>query len=353
MRTIAHLFTPLFRCYVQGMFSRLQLRASFEHVASEDEWRCIRSYGDVPPTDLWVNSVAAGFPSSPGKLDGYEELWTILAVRVREKLASGEWLAEGFDAAQGPQLQRIDGYLWRSLELEIHNEEAVGAGFRFVNLLISTTGAVEFAPADAPPARAFTLVYLSQVLKIVADEAEAEEFEKLRAAASSPHLWIVGATETQFDLDRRRGRELEQRLWERVLRRLVSGEWAGHGFANGSAEPKMIPPVLWPNLKCDFSRDEAYSAGGSALHFYHVTIRRVRTGQGERSGKVPGALRRCVTSWIRSQVAAGRGPLRTSQLLEDVRGTYPEENITRNLLEGAIKDARVPEGFLFKGRPRK
>jgi hypothetical protein len=119
------------------MFSRLSLVDPFRHVASDEEWVAFTGYGEVTPTDLWINSMAGSASFSGRSYDGYYELWTKFAASVRAKLLSGAWRAEGFRVDHGGQPLPIDPILWRLVELDIMKEAAVGAGFEFMNLLIS------------------------------------------------------------------------------------------------------------------------------------------------------------------------------------------------------------------------
>jgi hypothetical protein len=120
------------------MFSRLSLIDSFRHVASDEEWAAFTGYGKVTSIDLWIDSMAEGVAYSGRSFGGYHELWTKLAAIVRDKLLAGAWRAEGFRVEHGGQPLAIDSHLWRLLELDIMKEAAVGAGFEFVNLLISS-----------------------------------------------------------------------------------------------------------------------------------------------------------------------------------------------------------------------
>jgi hypothetical protein len=146
LRVLAHThclapFHPSSHRYVLCMFSRLSLSDAFRHVASGAEWTSFLGYGAVTPTDIWIGSWAARSDPSACDLARYSALWTELAARVRIKLLSRIWTAEGFRVESGGQAIPIDAHLWRSLEFDIAQQAAVGAGFVFVNLLITSNEA--------------------------------------------------------------------------------------------------------------------------------------------------------------------------------------------------------------------
>jgi hypothetical protein len=111
---------------------------SFRHIASDEEWVTLTGHGKVTSIDLWIDNMADGTSFSGRRYDRYHQLWTKLAASVRANLLSGAWRAEGFRVDHGGQPLPIDAHLWRLLEFDIMKEAAVGAGFEFVNLLISS-----------------------------------------------------------------------------------------------------------------------------------------------------------------------------------------------------------------------
>jgi hypothetical protein len=109
--------------YAPHVFRRVSLAASFAFVASPAEWDAFQSYGEVTGIDCWINSLAASDrPGGAGKLDEYERLRSAFLARVHDRLCSGDWIGEGFDPTQGPELLLIPQQLWRSLEFDPYED---------------------------------------------------------------------------------------------------------------------------------------------------------------------------------------------------------------------------------------
>jgi hypothetical protein len=337
------------------MFSRVPIRTTLEHVANPDEWARFQSCGDVTSTDLWINSLAAGGPSSPGRLDDYEPLARKLVGEVHRKLASGEWLGEGFDPSRGAELQRIDQHLWRVLEIDLHEEAASGAGFEFVSLLISSDQrpTEELNNAAVSAVKLTGRVPLQDLLPLIATTEERDEYIRLNCGDPSPRMWILGGPESDWERSYRFCDELQGRLWGRVLPRLIAGEWLGRGLRAGTIDISPIPSILWSTLRCDFPKGEVWEVRGSNLRFYHTTIEETGSVPGERPWSTPGSLRRRLTAWIQEQANAGRAPVRKEDLLKEARAFFAPEGISRNMFMETYKAAQVPASFRIVGRPRR
>lgn len=334
--------------YRNSMFSRIALRDSFKYLATDQEWSEFTAFGEVSANDLWVDSLAAGLSdSSPTKFDHYETLWSRFAAAARQKLLAGAWTAEGFDANVSASPQPIIPELWRSLEFYIQDAGAVGAGFKFVNLLISCKHAPESEPVLKGP------VTLMELLDLVATSAEAAEYAPLKFAAQRPPVRTLGNVETEYERLHRLCRELQGKLWDRILPSLLDGRWSAEGYIADSVALSAIPPKRWPSLSCDFARGEVYSTGGSDLHLYDVTViqphvEATRTSQTEMAG-----IRRRLIEWIRTELNETAGPLKKGEMLKRGRAAFPADSITDNLFSEAWRSAGIPLDRRQKGRPRK
>lgn len=128
--------------------------------------------------------------------------------------------------------------------------------------------------------------------------------------------------------------------------KLSSGLWIAEGFNPAvGPQPQPINPELWRSL-----RFEPYeqAAVGSGYKFVNLLI---SSGRPSTVSQVPGAVLRQLVSWIKEQVADGRGPLRKADLLKEAREAIPDFKITPHMLQRGLDQTQVPEGFLFKGRP--
>lgn len=329
------------------MFKRISLAESFEFVASPDEWRVFRSFGEVTGVDLWINSMATGGPSTPGKLDECDRLRSTFLGRVLQRLRSGDWMAEGFDPAKGPELRPIPQQLWQVLEFSPYDDEVSGRGFKFVSIVISN--------AQREKSIALVLdsagkVALHDIIEITATDDEAAKYAKLRSAASSPAMWILGASETEYEGRHRLCRALQDRIWQRVLPKLVSAEWSAEGLVPGEVEKTRIPAHIWTELQCDFSKDEAYSAPDLGLHFYRVVI---DLQPPPKQSITTGSTRRQLNDWLRTIAQEQRDPVRRSDLLQEAQTELGNTSITENLLDECLRAEGLGPVLLFRGRPPK
>lgn len=338
-RICAQLRASPFLSYVLSMFRRLPLNESLAFVASPEEWETFRSFGEVTATDLWINAMAAG----KGKLDEYYRLRTVFLGKVRDLLRSGEWLCEGFDPTQGSELKSIPLQLWRSLEFDPHADEVSGAGFKFVNLLMSATMQAVEAPAEAHGS-----IRLSDVIELAATLDEAAQYVHLKSAAQSPGAWIVGAPETDYERRHRLCRELQDRMWNRVLPNLMSGRWEARAFVQGQLQRVAIPAELWSELTCDFSKDEAYSGTDLGLQFHRVVL---NLHPQTKQAAAAGSLRRRLNGWLKQIAAEPRPLVKRAELLNEARRELEDASITLNMLDDCIRDTGVGPLLLFKGRP--
>jgi hypothetical protein len=336
------------------VFRRVPLNESLEFVASPPEWERFRSFGDVTPTDLWVNSAFGG----PGKLDVCDRLRSAFLLRVHENLVSGAWTAEGFDPKRGAMLQPIPTQLWRRLEFAPYEDEATGAGFTFVSLQMthSIFGAEARARAIAGDGR----LPLSRALEMVATEDELSQYEPLKSAALSPMLRILGNSETDYERRHRLCSGFQIKFWERILPKLRAGEWSAYGRPKGSIKPVGIPADLWTELECYFGRDEAHSGPELDLQFYGV---RVQFGQAEdttfevaqpkdQSSHVPGERKRDLACWLRAEAPRRQRLVTVAALLEEVNAALPGRNYSRNMLKETLRVTDLREYFIIDGRPR-
>jgi hypothetical protein len=338
-RICAQLRKSPFLSYVLYMFRNLPLDESFAFVASPEEWETFRSFGEVSATDLWINAMAAG----AGELDEYYRLRTVFLGRVRDRLRSGEWLCEGFDPTQGSELRSIPSQLWRSLEFDPHADEVSGAGFRFVNLLMSASMQAVEAPAEIPGS-----IRLSDVIELAATPDEAAQYDRLKSAAQSLGAWVLGASETDYERRHRLCRELQDRVWNRVLPSLLSGKWEARAFVHGQLQRVAIPAELWSELRCDFSKDEAYSGSDLGLQFNKVVLN-LRPQQ--KPAAAAGSLRRRLNGWLKQIAAAPRTLVRRAELLNEARRELVDASITLNMLDDCIRETGLGPLLLYKGRP--
>jgi hypothetical protein len=321
------------------------LAESFAFVASEEEWGTFRSFGPVTGVERWIASYAA-CPGKPGKLDEYERLRPAFLRRVHKRLRSGEWIGEGFDPAQGPDLLLIPRHLWRSLDFDSYEDEVSGAGFRFVSLLMSSGPDQE----SLHVARTHTgKIPLSQILGCVATPDEAAEYAELKPYAG-PIIIVLGAPVSQRERDHWRCRELQEKLWARALPRLLSGEWVAEGFTKGALQRTRITTEILPELRCDFSSDEIYSEPELALHFYRVLIDTTPVAKPRPN---PGTSRRRLKDWLGKLATSERELVRKGRLLEEARAALSDTSITNNMLEECLRETGTSRALLFTGRPPK
>lgn len=134
--------------YVLSMFRDLSLAEVFKRVADTDEWRefCqIEFDGDVE-TWVWVFSLRDSSEPPCARERAvlrYRELQAKFANSVRQKLISGEWIADGFNPEFGARPVQIMPRLWRVLEFTLGEDRAEGGGYSFINLCFS-----EARPSD-------------------------------------------------------------------------------------------------------------------------------------------------------------------------------------------------------------
>jgi hypothetical protein len=328
------------------VFHRVTLAESFAFVASSNEWETFRSFGDVTGIDRWIDGLAT-FPGDTerGKLHEYERLRSAFVARVHEHLRSGEWIGEGFDPAQGPELRVIPRHLWRSLEFEPYDEEASGVGFRFVSLVMSSR-------ADQEPrhlARAHTgKIPLSAILESVATPDEAAEYGALKPFAMPIMVIVLEAPPSEYERNHGRCCDLQERLWARVLARLLSGEWIAEGFTKGSLQRTRITSEIWPELRCDFSRGEAYSEPELELHFYRVVI---DTSPVAQPRPTPGTSRRRLNEWLRKIATEERDPVRRMDLLDEAKIALGDNTVTLNMLDESLRANELGDVLIIRGRP--
>ena len=326
------------------MFSRITLLESFRHVASSDEWEEFSAFGEVTSMDLSIHAMGAGLSRSKSRLDGYERLWMELARRVRQKLLGGVWIAEGFSPGGLPQAQQIDPHLWNVLELNLMDGGADGAGFKFVNLLISSR---EPNRASIPGGQT---IRLGDTLDLVANPAEAEEYARLKHASQSPGIWYPGEPETRYDREHRLCRAVQANLWAKVLPRLTSGEWVAYGFTKAAIEPVRVPATLWPHLDCDFDRDEAIATNGTGHEFFSVTFVQAKSSESASSHRSAAAARQKLIRWLEERGKTEAGRVTKAELLGEARNTFRDHPITDNLFNEAWRAASLPEHFRRHGR---
>jgi hypothetical protein len=322
------------------------LAESFAFVASESEWTTFRSFGDVTGVDRWINA----FGASPGvseKLDEYERLRSVFVARVHERLCSGEWIGEGFDPAHGPELRMIPQHLWRSLEFAPYDEEASGAGFRFVSLVMSSRPNQEPRNLTRSPTGR---IPLSEILECVATAEEAAEYAALKPYAGPIMLIVLGAPPSQYEVRHGLCCDLQEKLWARVLPRLMAGQWVARGFTKGALHRTPITSEIWPELRCDFSKDEVYSGPELELHFYRVVI---DTSPVDQPRPAPGTCRRRLNQWLRTISTQEREPVRKAGLLEEARTALSDRSISKNMLEECLRETATGPLLLLAGRPRK
>ncbi len=153
-------------------------------------------------------------------------------------------------------------------------------------------------------------VPLSGIIDILATPEEAAEYADLKTAAPAPMMWILESPETENERRHRQCRALQDLVWQRALPKLLEGKWTADGFIPGEAERKPISPDIWPELKCDFSKDEAYSAPDLGLHFYRV---KVDLRPPPKHSVTAGATRRRLTEWLRDIAQEQREPVRSDR----------------------------------------
>jgi hypothetical protein len=285
----------------------------------------------------------------PGGLDEYQRLRAIFLVRVQDRLRSGEWNCEAFDPANGPELRLIPLQLWGSLEFHPFEDKVSGAGFTFVGLHMSASQ--QSGCTEPLPRPASGKVRLGEVFELVATPDEADEYAGLKSAAQPMALFVPGAPETEYQRRHRLCRDLQNRLWTRVLIRLLSSEWVAEGFTRGSPQRVRIPPETWPELRCDFDKEEAYSAPELDLQFYKVLVDPSPASQ--NSDDPPGTSRRALNDWLRGIAKVERSPVRKTDLLDEAKIALEDQTIAFHLLETCLRETGLGPVLLFRGRPKK
>jgi hypothetical protein len=116
------------------MFRRLRLSEAFEHLLTPEEWRW---FGPMVARGVYHYGLDGWPVFSMARLRDYPILWREAAYRATDKLRAGEWQADGISPQCGPQPVPISTDLWEYLTIKDRQEEAEGAGFRFLALTIS------------------------------------------------------------------------------------------------------------------------------------------------------------------------------------------------------------------------
>jgi hypothetical protein len=238
--------------------------------------------------------------------------------------------------------------MWKVLEFEPYDDAASGGGFKFVGLLLSNT-------KPDTPVRPLAMargrkIALQDIIEVVATQDEAAEYASLKSAAQSPSMWILGAPETEYERRHRLCRALQDRMWERVLPKLLSGAWTAEGFIPGELQRTEIPPEIWPELQCDFSQDTAFSDPDLGLRFLRVVV---DLRPPTTPSSTAGATRRALTEWLRKIAEEQRPPVRRGELLEEARTVFSDRRITSNLLDECIRATGLGSALLHRGRPPK
>jgi hypothetical protein len=119
------------------VFREISLLEGLEKVASPEEWAEFAALQPASETDLMVVSIGCrdGSPYERRVLR-YRALYETFASRVREKLLTRDWEADGFSPSQGPRAQPIHASLWRVLEINLDGE-VIGGGFHFTSVIFS------------------------------------------------------------------------------------------------------------------------------------------------------------------------------------------------------------------------
>lgn len=329
------------------MFYKLPLTESFRYVATPEDWVAFCAYGEVTSTDLWISSMAAGSGTTTDALHGYEILWRKLAAAVKVELLAGHWVAEGFVPGKDPHPVAIDPALWRKLEFDIFEHGAAGAGFEFVNVLLSKN-----ASSQEFSLKANATYPLSQVLDHVATPEEVAELSRLRRIAPRPRLYILGVADPAYELACRQVDELEDRLWSVVRSHLLARTYVAKGLMKGGHEIGTIQAELWNVLRCRFWCDEASTLDGD-LVFSHLTIH-IGNLPSANPDKVPGTLRRDILAFLREHFASGVTKMRKKELLKKARASI-SPSISDTMFHDVWKSMNdadeIPELAVYRGRP--
>jgi hypothetical protein len=117
------------------MFKDISLLDAMRRLASTEEWAEFDAlrlhYADLDKCGDETMDFAA---PQIARLKQHRET---LQDRVRAKLESGEWLAEGFESSLGPQPHRIHPRFWKLMRWDMRYDGAAGNGLKFVSLAIS------------------------------------------------------------------------------------------------------------------------------------------------------------------------------------------------------------------------
>jgi hypothetical protein len=330
------------------MFLRVPLAESFAHLATPEEWETFQSFGRRTGTDRWISSfdTLSGPSSIRGSKNQYEVLRATFVARAHQRLRSGEWIGEGFNPAQGPNLQPIPKELWSFLEFDHYEDEVSGAGYKFVGLQLSAS---QGSGLDAVPVPARSgKVPLGEALELAATAEELVQYAGLKSAASSPLIWVIGASETEYEQRHRLCRELQMALWKRILPKLLRADWNAEGFIALELQRTRIPAELWPELQCNFHADEVYSGPELGLRFHKVLI---DLGPAPQLSETPGTTRRSMITWLQTIAGEQREPVRRVNLLAEARAALGDETISLNMLNECVRTTGLGEALLFKGRP--
>lgn len=150
------------------MFSREPLKDSLKRLASDEEWQEFTSLSGVTQQQLdWDKKLLKPDPNS--RSTRCLRIWQLLGSRLREKLRTGEWQAEGISLAHGIDRRRIESVLWDALEITPIEGSATGLGLHFVGITISQeqldAGDEEAAVSTPPQAPGYLRRALADFLR--------------------------------------------------------------------------------------------------------------------------------------------------------------------------------------------
>jgi hypothetical protein len=156
-------FTP----YVPYMFSSFFLHEAFALAADPADWSEFNQLRPPDDTDLWIVTLGDRWNERDIQVLRYRELWAKFVELLREKLMTGEWTADGFNAQLSSEPVTIPARLWKVLDVRPGHDEAEGEGFKFISLSFSQVKpSRKITPhAEQPSLR-------RQLTKWIRDEAE-------------------------------------------------------------------------------------------------------------------------------------------------------------------------------------